>query len=46
MQISQSNIGDEVGRAAQILDQRNGELEDAVSRYLPVLYRRAYRYVG
>ena len=23
-----------------------GELQEAVSRYLPVLYRRAYRYVG
>ena len=36
----------EVGPAVQILEQSTGELEDAVSRYLPVLYRTAYRYVG
>jgi RNA polymerase sigma-70 factor (ECF subfamily) len=45
MQTSQSNIGDEVG-AVQVLEQSTGELEDAVSRYLPVLHRMAHRYVG
>jgi RNA polymerase sigma-70 factor (ECF subfamily) len=45
VQTSQSNIGDEVG-AAQTLEQDTGELEDAVSRYMTVLYRTAYRYVG
>ena len=43
MQTHQSNIGYEVGRAAQILG--TVELEDAVSQYLPVLYRMAHRYV-
>ena len=42
----QSNIADEAGPAAQILGRGTGELEDAVSQYLPVLYRTAYRYVG
>ena len=42
----QSNIGDEAGPAAQILERGTGELENAVSQYLPVLYRTAYRYVG
>lgn len=46
MQMRQSNIGYEVGPAAQILEQDTGKLEEAVSRYMPVLYRTAYRYVG
>jgi len=46
MQMRQSNIGDAIGPAAQILEQGTGKLEDAVSRYMPVLYRTAYRYVG
>jgi RNA polymerase sigma-70 factor (ECF subfamily) len=46
MQASQSNIGDEVGAAVQILEQGTRELENAVSRYLPVLRRMAHRYVG
>jgi len=29
-----------------IREQKTGELQDAVSRHLPMLYRRAYRYVG
>jgi RNA polymerase sigma-70 factor (ECF subfamily) len=29
-----------------IREQRKGELQDAISRYLPALYSRAYRYVG
>jgi RNA polymerase sigma-70 factor, ECF subfamily len=32
--------------AVQILQAEFGELQEAVSRYLPALYRRAYRYVG
>jgi RNA polymerase sigma-70 factor (ECF subfamily) len=46
LQAQQSNVGDEVGPGLQILERGTGELEDAVSRYLPVLYRTAYRYVG
>jgi RNA polymerase sigma-70 factor (ECF subfamily) len=46
MQTSQSNMGDEAGTAVQILEQGTRELENAVSRYLPVLYRMAHRYVG
>jgi RNA polymerase sigma-70 factor, ECF subfamily len=32
--------------AVQICRQNSGEFEDVVSRYLPALYRRAYRFVG
>jgi RNA polymerase sigma-70 factor (ECF subfamily) len=46
MQTHQPHIGDEVGASAQMLKQGIGELEDAVSRYMPVLYKTAYRYVG
>jgi RNA polymerase sigma-70 factor (ECF subfamily) len=46
MQAQQPHIGDGRNPAVPIREQDLGKLEDAVSRYLPTLYRRAYRYVG
>jgi RNA polymerase sigma-70 factor, ECF subfamily len=46
MQALESRIGDERHSAAHIRKEDFGKLEDAVSQYLPMLYRRAYRYVG
>lgn len=46
MQAQQAYIGDEPGTFAHIREQYTSQLEDSVSRYLPALYRRAYRYVG
>ena len=39
-------IGDKENPVAHIREQHATELQDAVSNYLPMLYRRAYRYVG
>jgi RNA polymerase sigma-70 factor (ECF subfamily) len=39
-------MGDEPHPAVQIREESLGKLEEAVSRYLPMLYRRACRYVG
>jgi len=46
MQAQQAYIGSEQNPVAHIREQNAMELQDAVSRYLPALYRRAYRYVG
>ena len=46
MRAQQSYIGDEQNPTVQISGHVAGEFEDVVSRYLPALYRRAYRYVG
>jgi RNA polymerase sigma-70 factor (ECF subfamily) len=46
MQAIQSQIEDEPNPAVQIWERNMGELQDVVSRYLPSLYRRAYRYLG
>ena len=46
MQALQSQIEEEPNPAAQTWERKKGELQDAVSRYLPVLHRRAYRYLG
>jgi RNA polymerase sigma-70 factor (ECF subfamily) len=46
MQTLQSTIGDEQSPALQIREQGLGKLEDAVSQYLPILFSRAYRFVG
>jgi RNA polymerase sigma-70 factor (ECF subfamily) len=46
MQGLESHIGEAPYPAAHIRKQDLGKLEDAVSQYLPTLYRRAYRYVG
>jgi RNA polymerase sigma-70 factor (ECF subfamily) len=46
MQAQQAYIGDERNTLAVIREQHTTQLQDAVSRYLPALYRRAYRYVG
>jgi RNA polymerase sigma-70 factor, ECF subfamily len=45
MQLRQTHIRNEPSSGALIREDAR-ELEDAVSKYLPVLYRRAYRYVG
>jgi len=46
MQTSESHFANEPHPAVHIRRQGPGELEDVVSRYLPMLYSRAYRYVG
>jgi RNA polymerase sigma-70 factor (ECF subfamily) len=45
MQALASHIGEQQ-LAVHTREQNAGELQDVVSRYLPTLYRRAYRYVG
>jgi RNA polymerase sigma-70 factor, ECF subfamily len=46
MQAQCAHIGDEQNPAVQLNMLESREFEDVVSRYLPVLYRRAYRFVG
>jgi RNA polymerase sigma-70 factor (ECF subfamily) len=46
MQALHSHTGGEQNSVAQIRELATAELHDAVSRYLPSLYRRAFRYVG
>ena len=46
MQTQESHIGEGQNLTVHIHEQNLGSLEDAVSRYLPTLYRMAYRYVG
>jgi len=46
MQSLDSNFGDEPYPAVRTRQHHLGELEDAVSQYLPKLYSRAFRYVG
>lgn len=46
MQAQQAHIGNERNPVAHIREQNTTQLQDAVSRYLPTLYSRAYRYVG
>jgi len=46
MQAQYSHPADQHNPAVQNRDQDLGKLQDAVSQYLPTLYRRAYRYVG
>jgi RNA polymerase sigma-70 factor (ECF subfamily) len=46
MQTLQSQIEEEPNSAVQTWEWKKGELQDAVSRYLPLLHRRAYRYLG
>jgi RNA polymerase sigma-70 factor (ECF subfamily) len=41
-----SHIGNEPQPNGQIRDHYAGQLQEAVSRHLPMLYRRAHRYVG
>jgi RNA polymerase sigma factor (sigma-70 family) len=45
MQAQQAYVGDQRSTVAHICEQHAMQLQDAVSRYLPVPYRRAYRYV-
>src|SRR6202046_2098786 len=46
METLHSHTGREQDSVAQIRELASGEFHDAVSRYLPSLYRRAHRYVG
>jgi RNA polymerase sigma-70 factor (ECF subfamily) len=46
MQAQQSHLEDEPNSIVHTREQDMGELQDVVSRYLPLFYRRAYRYVG
>ena len=46
MQGLESHIGDELPSTVHTRQQGFGELERAVSQYLPSLYRKAYRCVG
>jgi RNA polymerase sigma-70 factor, ECF subfamily len=46
MQALESHFGNEPNPAVRTRQQDLGELEDAVLRYMPRLYSRAYRYVG
>lgn len=46
MEARQSHIGTEQSPAVQVRSLHTGELQDVVKRSLPMLYRRAYRYVN
>jgi RNA polymerase sigma-70 factor (ECF subfamily) len=46
MQTLHSQIQDEPNPTVQTWERNIGELQDAVSQHLPLLYRRAYRYLG
>jgi RNA polymerase sigma-70 factor (ECF subfamily) len=46
MEAQQSHIGDEWNTVIHIRERHTSQLQEAVSHYLPTLYRRAYRYVG
>jgi RNA polymerase sigma-70 factor (ECF subfamily) len=46
MQAQRLHIGDEQNPVAHIREQHTTQLQDAVARYMPALYSRAYRYVG
>jgi RNA polymerase sigma-70 factor (ECF subfamily) len=46
MQAQPSHIGNEQNPVVQIRRRNTGELQEIVSRHLPMLYRRAFRYVG
>jgi RNA polymerase sigma-70 factor, ECF subfamily len=46
MQVIQSQIDFQPNPAVQTLERKTEELQDAISRYLPVLYKRAHRYLG
>jgi RNA polymerase sigma-70 factor, ECF subfamily len=46
MQVQQSHTVEVQDPAVHMNEQDTGELQDVVSRYLPMFYRRAYRYLG
>jgi RNA polymerase sigma-70 factor (ECF subfamily) len=46
MEALHSHAGGEQNSVALMRELASGELQDAVSRYLPAFYRRAFRYVG
>jgi RNA polymerase sigma-70 factor (ECF subfamily) len=45
MESQHTHTGGEISNVAQVRELALGELHDAVSRYRPSLYRRAFRYV-
>jgi RNA polymerase sigma-70 factor (ECF subfamily) len=46
MQTPHSQIEDQPNASVQTWEGKMGELEEAVSRYLPLFHRRAFRYLG
>jgi RNA polymerase sigma-70 factor, ECF subfamily len=46
MQALQSQIEDQISTAGQTLERSMEEFQDAISRHLPMLHKRAYRYLG
>jgi RNA polymerase sigma-70 factor, ECF subfamily len=46
MEAQQPHIGDEWNTVIHIRERHTSQLQEAVSHYLPTLYRRAYRYMG
>ena len=46
MQMRQSYVGNDQGRPVSIRERDTGEFQEVVSRYLPLFYNRAYRYLG
>ena len=46
MQALQSQLEEEPNLAVQTWERNSVQLQDAVSRYLPLFHRRAYRYLG
>jgi RNA polymerase sigma-70 factor (ECF subfamily) len=45
MQALESHIGNEQHPAVQVRERNTAQLQEVVSRHLPMLYRRAHRYV-
>jgi len=46
MQVIETSMGEEEKAGANLLSERAQELNDAVSRYRPMFYKKAFRYLG
>jgi len=46
MQVIETSIGEEEKAGANLLSERARALDDAVSRYRPMFYRKAFQYLG
>src|SRR5260370_35190941 len=46
MQMTETSIENSGQGIADLLSERGRELDDAVSRYRPMFYKRAFRYLG
>ena len=44
MQVIETSMGEEEKTGANLLSERAQELNDAVSRYRPMFYKKAFRY--